>query len=270
MRLLVGDDRGNHHQHPGAILANGGVPSRMVVPRRLELLPEHEHQQQQHNNTDDDDTSDLDPNDPQSQYARFFGLEPGNGENDENGDQESMLHTPVARAVMTEATFETASSKDEDDDDDDDDEDPTLEMSILSDAVTAGLNNYYNMAYGMAVDSAVSVTSVFTGRIMRTSLTITLLGAGIGTLGLVTGVYDTQTLWQSLPFFGGRRSSSTTTERGLVGLSFPLSSTLMSTTLASAGTASLMMLFGWRVGNNNNNNDDNNQKSKDKDKPKKS
>jgi hypothetical protein len=233
MRLLVGD-RGNQLDRQGAM--ENGAPARMV-PLRLELLPEP------NENEEDDEASGLDPDDPQSQYARFLGLQ-----------VEEPIPTPLARALVAEATLETSSQDDQDDNDEDtstDAEDPTLEMAILSDAFTAGINNYYNMAFGMAVDSAVSVTSVLTGTIRRTSWTITLLGAGIGTLGLVVGAYDPQTLLQSLPFWGRGPSE--------LGLSFPSSSLLMSTTLASAGTASLMMMFGWRVGNNNH------QKSNDDD-----
>ena len=258
MRLLVGDQGGNHDHNPQRIPANhhdnGGIPAR-INPRRLELLPEHN--ENDDDNDDDDASGFLDTDDAQSQYARFFGL----------AVDDEPLSTPMAGAVVAQATFETASSNDDEHDNDksdDDTEDPTLEMTILSDAVTAGINNYYNMALGMAAESAVSVTSVFRGTIMRTSLTVTLLGASIGTLGLWAGAYDPQTLLRSIMPPGGAAAAA---GRGL--FSFPSSSLLMSTTLASAGTASLMMMFGWRVGNNNNNNpksnsDDDNKKDNSK------
>jgi hypothetical protein len=251
MRLLVGENRGGN-QNQGAAMDDG--VSAGMVPRRLELLSEHHHHDAA---SQEEDPSDLDPDDPESQYARFFGLEPGNGD-------EPQYTTPMASAVVTEATFETEGSQDEHDkedksDNDNDAEDPTLEMTILTDAVSAGINNYYNMAYDMAVDSAVSVTTVLTRTIItRTSWTLTLVGAGIATLGLLAGVYDLQGLWQSMPFLGGDRPS------GQRLVSFPSSSLLMSTTLASAGTASLMMMFGWRVGSNDNDNNKKSQHKKDK------
>jgi hypothetical protein len=217
------------------------------VPRRLELLGNSDGENTSHLGDEHEDDFDQGRIPDPSDFVRFLGLAPVRDANNGAHQAPPTAERVVARAMMATmaATPATTRSSDnhEDDKEEEEEEEENLadEFNILTDAFTDSITGYYTSAYNSAVTSvstvATSSLSFFAGSVMRTSLSITFVSAGIGLFGMWTGVYDPRTI------FGGAGSGGSS-RLPLLRPSWPSSSLLLSTTIASGATASILMMFG--------------------------
>jgi hypothetical protein len=151
----------------------------------------------------------------------------------------------------------TVGPKDNNNDKVEKEEDLAQEGALVTDAVLDAMMNIYNMVYDIGLDTVTSVASnsilSVTRQIWRTASTVLVVSLGVGAIGWYTGVYENFPLSSpSTPrpsFLGGATRLPT------IRLSYPSSSTVWSTTLASGmasvGLALVMTVMGSGGGRGN-------------------
>ena len=267
MRHLVGDrnlNENDHHHHliniPPTISEEGETAAPPLVPRRLTL-----------ENVPEDEASELDPNDP-DQFARFIGLSSGGGAETEDAQSREQLergwvveHASTSGA-MTASTVQTVETDDDNEVKTHDSEgngaidnnnsstsssDLAGEVDVILDAFYSSVNHYYEVVSDMALSTVSSVSSTY---LFRASVAVAVASIGVGAFGLYTGNYSSRDFSRNFQSMFGSASSSFRP-------SFPSPSILLSSAMASGGTATIMMMFGFRRskgdGGNSNNQGDN-------------
>jgi hypothetical protein len=235
MRHIVGD-RNNMIIRPISDQAVSSSPEAapVVVPRRLTLENEQE----------EDEASELDPNDA-DQYARFLGF----GTNETTTPRFSESDTP-AGTNMTTSTVATseddettsdnqAGANPEKNNNNERNDDLAGEFSLVTDAFFTSLTYYYGMAYDMALNSMSSISRSY---LFRASLAVTVASLGVGAFGIYSGTYSPRDFSRSFQDF------TRSFQQGFGGVrpSYPSPSILLSSALASGGTATIMLMFGFR------------------------
>jgi hypothetical protein len=115
------------------------------------------------------------------------------------------------------------------------------EEQVIYDAIGSAVATYIGVAAGMVQNSARQSATMFSGTIFRASMSITLLGVGVGIYGFWTGAYNPQTFFQpAWQLVQGQVGALLRPPRRL---ELPQSEVLIGTTMASGATAGIMLLF---------------------------
>jgi len=238
----------------------------MIVPRRLELpptIPEGASED------DESVTSELGhEDDPATQFVRHWGFEPESSSSNSTpahtpppshiARRQSHQHASSANSAAAPLAASTAASLTSDapirgsseqqqpqgtaaDSESTARADAEAEEQVIYDAIGSAVATYMGVAANMAQTSARRSATLFSGTIFRASMSITVLGVGVGIYGFWTGTYNPQTFFQ--PAWQMLQSQVGALLRPPRSLQMPQSEALIGTTIASGATAGIMLLF---------------------------
>jgi hypothetical protein len=115
------------------------------------------------------------------------------------------------------------------------------EEQVIYDAIGSAVATYMGVAASMVQSSARQSATMFSGSIFRASMSVTVLGIGVGIYGFWAGAYNPQTFFE--PAWQILRSQVGSILRPPRRLELPQSELLIGTTVASGATAGIMLLF---------------------------
>ena len=115
------------------------------------------------------------------------------------------------------------------------------EEQVIYDAIGSAVATYMGVAASMVQSSARQSATLFSGSIFRASMSVTVLGIGVGIYGFWTGAYNPQTFFE--PAWQMLQSQMGSILRPPRRLELPQSEVLIGTTVASGATAGIMLLF---------------------------
>jgi hypothetical protein len=279
MRFLVGDQRIRRPTTVGLEAVEGvdetGSVASPVVPRRLELPPTIPEEGVA------DDTSELgEEEDPATQYARFWGVEPGTATGVSisaipaaaaahtttsgrvNSDVASVVGREVSVSVpvpssrstnrvgdVQNATTITTTASSVPPTEEDSAAIARAEEQVIYDAIGTSIATYMGVAANMVHTSARQSATLFSGTVFRASLGVTMVSVGVGLYGFWTGAYHPQTFFQpTLRMLQSQIGSLLRPPRSILPFqggwnALPSSEVLIASTAASGATASIMFLF---------------------------